>query len=120
MVEEKKIPEPKQLRATFSEDSELPIYFVNAVNIRAGLEEFYFTLGTIAPLEVTDINELEGLQTINANSLFRFAVTRTVMKQVLDLMQSVYDQQTQQVEMLVAAQKKESEDDGNSTISTRA
>ncbi|GAC1631622.1 MAG: hypothetical protein NVS4B11_32000 [Ktedonobacteraceae bacterium] len=117
MAEEKKISEPKQLRAAFVKDSELPIHFVNAVNIRAGLEEFYVTLGTIVPLEITDINELEGLQTINANSLFRFAMTRTVMKQVLDLMQSVYDQQTQQAEMLGATQKKEREDDGNSTVS---
>jgi hypothetical protein len=46
MAEEKKLPEPKQLRTVFVGDSELPIHFVNAVNVRAGLEEFYFTLGT--------------------------------------------------------------------------
>ncbi len=120
MAEEQKIPEPKQLKAVFVKDSELPIHFVNAVNIRAGLEEFYFTLGTIEPLEITDINELEGLQTIDAHPIFRFAITRTIMKQVLDLMQSVYEQQTQQATMLDATQKKESEDDGNSTISPRA
>lgn len=117
MAEEKKIPEPKQLKTSFVGDAELPIHFVNVVNVRAGLEEFYFTLGTATPFEINDLKELENLEAINAQAIFRFAVTRSVMKQVIDLMQSVYDVQTQQIAMLQASQEKEYEDDNDNTLS---
>jgi hypothetical protein len=117
MEEEKKLPEPKQLKTFFVGDAELPIHFVNAVNVRAGLEEFYFTLGTATPFEVSDLKELEDIEAINAHTLFRFAVTRTVMKQIIDLMQSAYDVQTQQINLLQAFQEKEHEDDNDNAIS---
>ena len=117
MAEENKLPEPKQLKTLFVGDAELPMHFVNAVNVRAGLEEFYFTLGTTTPLEVSDLKELEQVEAINAQALFRFVVTRTVMKQIIDLMQTVYEAQVQQMSTLQISQEKEREHDGDSTIS---
>lgn len=117
MAEEKKLPETKQLKTKFIGDQELPTHFINAVNVHAGLEEFYFTLGTATPLEITDIQELENLETINAHPVFRFAVTRTVMKQIIDVMKSVYEVQTQQINLMRGFQEQERENDDDSTIS---
>ncbi len=117
MAEEKKLPEIKQLKTNFAEDIELPTHFINAVNVRAGLEEFYFTLGTATPVEISNIQELENLETINAHPVFRFAMTRTVMKQMIDVINSVYEVQTQQLNMMQGLQEQERENDGDSTVS---
>lgn len=118
MEEEEKLPEPKQLKTIFVGDTELPVHFVNAVNVRAGLEEFYFTLGTTTPLEITDIKELEDIETIAAHATFRFVVTRSVMRQIIEVMKSVYDSQTQQLDALHAPQNKEQKDNGDGTASS--
>ncbi len=68
------------------------------------------------PLEVTDIKELENIETINAHPVFRFVVTRAVMQQIIDVMSSVYDAQTQQIDTLHRSQKKENGNDNDSTL----
>ena len=109
MAEERKLSHQKSFKTTFVGDSDLPVHHVNAVNVRAGLEEFFFTLGTVLPPEITDIKDLESIDSLNAHTLFRFAVPRNVMKQMLDVMQAVYDQQTRQVEMLHTDQEEAQE-----------
>lgn len=110
MAEEKKSLEQKQLRTRFVNETELPINFINVVNVRAGLEEFYLTLGAVSPVEIKDIEELKRLDVIDAQPFFRCAVTRTVMKQMIDLMENVYNQQTQQIDATHHSPRNESEE----------
>ncbi len=116
MAEEIKLPQPKQIKAEFAGDAELPTHYVNIVNVRAGVEEFFITLGTGIPPEIADIKDLDNIDTIKAHSLFRFAMSRVTMKQVISLMQNIYDQQTKQIEMMRTLQEKGEEDDRDNNI----
>ena len=100
----------KKVKLEFATDSELPILFVNTVNVRTGLDEFYLTFGTTVPLEVKNVEELESIDSIEARPYFRCVVTRTVMSQFIELMKSVYDQQSQQIDALNQLQEQERED----------
>ena len=100
----------KQVKLEFATDAELPILFVNTVNVRPGLDEFYLTFGAAVPLEVKSVEELESIDTIEARPYFRCAVTRTVMRQFIDAMESVYNQQSQQIDALHQSQERERED----------
>jgi hypothetical protein len=108
MSEEKE--KRKKVNLEFATDSELPMLFVNTVNVRPGLDEFYLTFGTAVPLEVKNAEELESIDTIEARPYFRCAVTRTVMRQFIELMESVYNQQSQQIDALNQSQEQEGED----------
>lgn len=108
MSEEKKTS--KQVKIEFVTDSELPVLFVNTANVLSGSEEFYITLGTAQPLEVKDAEALENIDTVEAHPYFRFAVTRTTMRQLIDLMENVYKSQSQQIDVLRQSQRREEED----------
>jgi hypothetical protein len=108
MSEEKKTY--KQVKLEFASDPDLPTLYVNTINIHAGLEEFFLTLGTAIPLEVKDVQDLESIDTIEARPYFRCAVTRTVMRQFIDLMENVYTRQSQQIDALYKEQEKEGRD----------
>jgi hypothetical protein len=107
MAEEKKQPVPKQVMTVFIGDENLPTHYVNSVNIRAGLEEFFLTFGTALPLDIVDIKDLENIDSVNAHALFRCAITRSMMKQLIDLMTSLYDNQLAQVEQLQTSQRRD-------------
>ncbi len=107
MTEERKTI--KQFKPVFVGESELPAFFVNVLSVRAGLEEFFLTLGTVLPVEAKDIADLESIDTVEARALYRFAVTRTVMRQMIDLMEAVYNQQTEQINLLRQSQVQEGE-----------
>ena len=109
MSEEKKVINQKQLETKFINDSELPTHFVNAINVRSGLEEFYFTLGAALPVDIKNIEDLEQVSVIDAQPFFRFAVTRTVMRQLIDLMETVYNQHIEQADALRQLQEQEGE-----------
>ncbi len=113
MAEEKKQPVPKQVKTVFVGDENLPTHYVNSVNIRAGLEEFFLTFGTALPLDIADIKDLENIDSVNAHALFRCAISRSMMKQLIDLMTSLYDNQLAQVEQLQTSQRRD-EEYGNS------
>ena len=110
MAEEKKTLEQKQFITKFVNDSGLQTIFVNAVNVRAGLEEFFLTLGTTVPLEIQDIEDLKQIDSIDAQPVFRCAVTRSVMRQMIDVMETVYNQQTLQIDASRQSQKQKGED----------
>ncbi len=78
MAEERKISHPKQVKTIIVGDENLPTHFVNSVNIRSGLEEFFLTFGTAIPLEITDIRDLEAINSVNAHALFRCAISRSI------------------------------------------
>ncbi len=109
--EERQSPQQKLVKAVIIDGEKLPVHYVNAVNVRGGAEEFFITLGTALPPEITDIKDLESLDTIEAQPLFRFAMPRGVMRSVIELMQRLYDQQTSQLEMMHTLQEKDREDD---------
>jgi hypothetical protein len=108
---ERRLPQPKSVTPVFVEGEALPVHYVNAVKIRSGAVEFFFTLGTALPPEITDFKDLESLDTIEAYPLFRFAMPREVMKNVIELMQRLYDEQTRQLELMQTVQEKGREDD---------
>jgi hypothetical protein len=110
MAEEQKMLEAMQVKTRFVRESDIPTFFVNTMNVKAGLEEFYLTLGTALPLEITNDEELKQVETIDTEPLFRCAVTRSVMRQMIDLMETVYNQQTQQIEVLRRLQEQEGKD----------
>lgn len=109
MTEDRKIAPPKQVKTVFMGDTVLPTYYVNSVNIRAGLEEFFLTFGTVLPLEITDIKDLEDIDSVPAQAVFRCMIPRPVMKQIIDLMTNLYENQTKQVESLQASEGKDEE-----------
>ncbi len=113
MAEEKKSSPPKQVKTIFVGDENLPTHYVNSANIRAGLEEFFLTFGTTLPLEITDIKDLEDIDSVNAHALFRCAISRSMMKQLIDLMTNLYENQAGIVEQLQTLQRRE-EEYGNS------
>jgi hypothetical protein len=112
-MEEKESPslQPKLVTPVFVGGEELPVHYVNAVNIRTGAVEFFVTLGTAMPPEITDIKDLESLDTIKAQPLFRFAMPREVMKNLIELMQRLYDEQARQIELIRTFQKEGGKDD---------
>lgn len=102
MTEETQLPSSKAIKTNFVGDADLVVHYINTVNIRGGLEDFFITLGTVVPLEVTDIKDLDAIDTVNARAIFRFAMPRSVLKQMIDLMQKVYDGQSEQLVQLKA------------------
>ena len=117
MAEERKRSTPKQVKTVFIGNETLPTHYVNSVNIQPGLEEFFLTFGTVVPLEITDMKDLEHIDSINAHAVFRCAMSRTMMKQVIDLMKTLYENQSIQVELLQASQRKDEENVDNSSRS---
>ena len=115
MSEERKGSDLKQVKTVFVGDEKLPTHYVNSVNIRSGLEEFFLTFGTVVPFDLTDISDLEGIESIKAHPLFRCAISRSTMRQIIDLMTSLYENQTRQLELLQAVQGKDDEDVHNSS-----
>jgi hypothetical protein len=82
----------KQIKGVFAGDDQLPTHFVNMVNARAGLEEFFLTFGTVLPLDLAENQSLEDIDSFNIQPLFRCAMSRSVMKQVIDLISNIADQ----------------------------
>lgn len=119
MKEERQPLQQKVLKAVFEGDSELPMPYVNIISVRGGAEEFFITLGIAVPPDITDIKDLESIDTVKARGLFRFAMSRHVMKDAIELMQRIYDQQTNQIEMMRTLQKGEEDGDEN-PISSRS
>lgn len=109
MPEEKKTSSSKQIKTVLVGDEDLPTHYVNSVNIRSDLEAFFLTFGTALPIEISNMNELENIESIKAHSLFRCVISRSVMKQVIDLMTTLYENQTEQIKLIQASQRKDEE-----------
>ena len=107
--ERKKQPASKQVKTVMVGDEALPTLYVNSVNIRSGLDEFFLTFGTALPLEIIDIKDLEDIDSIKAQAVFRCAITRSMMKQLIDLMTNLYENQLAQVEQLQTSQRGDEE-----------
>ncbi len=100
MSQSESAPKPIKFTVTISDASHLPIYHVNVLNLRFSIDEFYFTLGAIPPLDRAEIEELSEKGQAVAQPVFRFAVSRDTMEQFLTLMASQFDQQTTVIQQL--------------------
>lgn len=107
MSEDTKTPTGKPLKTIFVDDEKLPTHYVNSLNVRFSAEDFFLTFGTAIPLDISDIKDLEEVDSVNAHALFRCAMSRSTMKQVIDLLTKLYENQSSQIEQLQAAQKKD-------------
>lgn len=115
-AEERHLSQQKLVKPELVVDDELPVHYVNIVNIRSGVEEFFVTPGIAVPPEISNATDLENINTVNAKALFRFVMSRHVMKDVIELMQRLYDEQTRQIKMISSFQESEKggDNDGNS------
>lgn len=85
--------EKKNFRVVFPDTPQLPVLHVNAMNLKLSTDEFFFVLGTAVPPEFENVEELASIDQIVAQPLFRFATTREIMKQFIDLMVKQYNEQ---------------------------
>jgi hypothetical protein len=98
MSEQNLEPMPEPLLVAMSDASSLPIYHVNALNLRAGIDEFFFTLGIVPPPDRSEIPAIKEAGHIEAQPIFRFAVSRDTMEKFLSLMADQFEEQTRAVE----------------------
>ncbi|MEO7019491.1 MAG: hypothetical protein ABI234_05015 [Ktedonobacteraceae bacterium] len=96
----------KPIKTTMRTDDTLPTYYVNSVNIQAGLDDFFLTFGTAQPLNIQVDTDLSTIESIDAQALFRCAVSRSMMKQIIDLLTPLYATQTQQIEEFQSLQRR--------------
>lgn len=83
---------PTLLNVKFADASSLPIQHVNAMGIRSGSDEFFFTLGVIEPPNQEELPAIKEAGHVIAQPVYRFAVSRDNMEKFLALMASQYDQ----------------------------
>ena len=77
------------------EAPELPLLHVNTMNLRYTTDEFVCTLGVVLPPVIHGPEDIEHIGTeLIAEPVFRFAVSRDVMVSFIQLMQSLYEQQS--------------------------
>lgn len=109
MTDESKLPAVRSVKPVFVGAENLPTHYVNVINVQSGSEEFFLTLGTAVPVDIINSSDLENIDSINAHPLFRCAISRPVMKQLIDLMTNLYENQTEQIEHSRASQGKDEE-----------
>jgi hypothetical protein len=93
-------PTPVQFNITIADASNLPIHHVNVLNLRAGSDEFFFTLGVVPPPDQAEIAAVMEAGYVVAQPVFRFAISRDTMEKFLAIMAGQYDQQTTLIEQL--------------------
>jgi hypothetical protein len=88
------------------DDPALPILHVNALNVRQGGDDFFLTLGVIAPPEFASPTDLEARGgKLEGQPLFRCAVSRQAMASFIELMQNQYQLQTVALERQTLAEE---------------
>ncbi len=73
---------------------------MNALSIRIGSDEFFFTLGVVTPPDQAEMAAVTEAGYVVAQPVFRFAITRDTMEKFLALMAGQYDQQTKVIKRL--------------------
>ncbi len=98
MAEEQEKPACKQTYGFLTGEEDLPTYYVNMVNIRTSLEDFFLTFGTVVPTHyVEDPEELDNLK---VRPLFRCAMSRSRAQDLIRLLTQCYEHQTTLIEEL--------------------
>ncbi len=75
MSEQNMEQKPESLIVTMSDATNLPIYHVNAMNLRGSVDEFFFTLGVVQPPDRTELSAIKETGNIQAQPIFRFAIS---------------------------------------------
>ena len=103
----------------FADTPDIPVYYVNSLNIRVGVEAFYLTLGTVMPPEVSSAEDFQALASLTAQPIFRCAIAPQVMNQIITLLTQQYTQWVANAEALARltqqAEPSESENDAEET-----
>jgi len=95
---EDKVQKSKVVKLKFPEEAnELPLPYVNALFVNAGVDDFFVTIGSLVPPEIKSEGDLEKLSELTAKPLFRFATSRECMKRFIDALQYQYDNQVQAI-----------------------
>jgi len=98
MADEKETLGRKKIKAFFTGEEDLPTHFVNMVNVRTSLEDFFLTLGTVIPTHFVD--DPEELDNLKVRPLFRCAIPRSLAKDLIRLLTECYEDQTTKIEEL--------------------
>lgn len=91
-------------------DDALPTPYVNAVHAQIGLDDCFLTFGIAQPLDIRTDTDLSAIDSVEGQALFRCVVSRSTLKQFIDLLSTQYATQTQQFEAFQALQRKEEDD----------
>lgn len=100
-------PKPVKFATTLTDASNLPIYHVNILNVRNGVDEFFITLGVAPPPDATELAAIMESGTVVGQPIFRFAISRDTMEQFLAVLAGQYDQQTEFIKRLHEESNKE-------------
>jgi hypothetical protein len=93
---EDRVQKSKVVKIKFTEEAnELPLPYVNALFVNAGVDDFFVTIGSLVPPEIKSEEDLEKFAELTAKPLFRFATSREGMKRFIDALQHQYDNQAQ-------------------------
>ena len=102
----------KQFQIQFKDASQLPLHYVNAMNLRSSPEAFFFTIGATVPPEVKTPQDLEGIDTLSADPVFRFVVSYDVMPSFISLMTQQYEVQ-QRIRKALEQQQQAAQDESS-------
>lgn len=93
-------PKLRTFDVTFADASNLPIHHVNALVVRTGSDEFFLTLGVVVPPDQSEMTEIVQAGHLEAQPVFRFALSRDTMEKFLAVMAGQYDEQTSSIRRL--------------------
>jgi hypothetical protein len=99
-------PTPVTFNIIMADASNLPIHHVNALAIRSGSDEFFLTLGVVQPPDQSEVAALVEAGHIEAQPVFRFAISRDTMEKFLAVMAGQYDEQTRAIKQLRSLMQK--------------
>ncbi len=104
---------PVTFDVTIGDASNLPMHYVNALVVRAGVDEFFCILGTVTPPDQAEMEAVVEAGHLVAQPVFRFAVSRETMEKFLVLMAGQYDQQTASINQLQRLSEQMSKEEVN-------
>lgn len=81
--------EGKYVRIVFTENTE-EIKYINVFSIIKGTDDYFVKLGSVAPPSLST-EELERIDKIDVKPLFMFAMTKSSVKQFIELLQEEYE-----------------------------
>src|SRR5579863_7501267 len=93
-------PASEVLEVKFADDSNMTLHHVNVASIRIARDEFFLTLGVIMPPYPQEIVTAQQVGYLEAQPVFRFAMSRETMEKFLSLAAGQYDQQTRLTDQL--------------------
>lgn len=107
-------PKLRTFDVTFADASNLPIHHVNALVVRTGSDEFFLTLGVVVPPDQSEMIGIVEAGHLEAQPVFRFALSRDTMEKFLAVMAGQYDEQSSSIRRLHHLNEEVSKEEGSS------